>query len=59
MVPDSGELFDEDKAVLTQLNAHPDVIADSLERYRFREAQMALINVARLGNTWRTPSPGN
>lgn len=52
MVPDSGELFDEDKAVLTQLNAHPDVIADSLERYRFREAQMALINVARLGNKY-------
>ena len=52
VVPDSGELLDEDKAVLNQLNAHPDVIADSLERYRFREAQMALINVARLGNKY-------
>lgn len=52
VVPDSGELLDEDRAVLSQLNAHPDVIADSLERYRFREAQMALINVARLGNKY-------
>ena len=52
VVPDSGELLDEDKAVLNQLNAHPDVIADSLERYRFREAQMTLINVARLGNKY-------
>jgi methionyl-tRNA synthetase len=52
VVPDSGELLDEDRAVLNQLNAHPDVIADSLERYRFREAQMALINVARLGNKY-------
>ena len=52
VVPDSGELLDEDRAVLNQLNAHPEVIADSLERYRFREAQMALINVARLGNKY-------
>lgn len=52
IVPDSGELLDEDRAVLNQLNAHPDVIADSLERYRFREAQMTLINVARLGNKY-------
>ena len=52
VVPGSGELLDEDRAVLSQLNAHPDVIADSLERYRFREAQMALINVARLGNKY-------
>jgi methionyl-tRNA synthetase len=52
VVPDSGELLDEDRAVLNQLNAHPDVIADSLERYRFREAQMELINVARLGNKY-------
>ena len=52
VVPGSGELLDEDRAVLSQLNAHPDVIADSLERYRFREAQMTLINVARLGNKY-------
>jgi methionyl-tRNA synthetase len=52
VVPGSGELLDEDRAVLSQLNAHPDVIADSLERYRFREAQTALINVARLGNKY-------
>ncbi|MGB0145633.1 MAG: methionine--tRNA ligase [Flavobacteriaceae bacterium] len=52
VVPVSGELLDEDRAVLNQLNAHPDVIADSLERYRFREAQMTLINVARLGNKY-------
>ena len=52
VVPDSGELLDDDRAVLNQLNAHPDVIADSLERYRFREAQMTLINVARLGNKY-------
>src|SRR5690606_22166078 len=30
----------------------PDVIASSIERYRFREAQQELMNLARLGNKY-------
>ncbi len=41
-----------DNQVLTELKAYPSVIASSLERYRFREAQSEMMNVARLGNKY-------
>ncbi len=41
-----------DEAILKELQAYPNVIASSIERYRFREAQAELINVARLGNKY-------
>ena len=50
VVPEMGELNDEDQKTLDELRAYPAVIASSLERYRFRESQNELINVARLGN---------
>ncbi|MBT8322936.1 MAG: methionine--tRNA ligase subunit beta, partial [Eudoraea sp.] len=31
---------------------YPDILADSLERYRFREASQELMNLARLGNKY-------
>ena len=34
------------------IKAYPKVIGDSLERYRFREAQSELMNVARVGNKY-------
>jgi len=34
------------------LKAYPAVISSSIERYRFREAQVELMNVARLGNKY-------
>ncbi len=52
--PDYGiPYFTEyDNEVLSELKAYPAVIASSLERYRFREAQVEMMNVARLGNKY-------
>jgi methionyl-tRNA synthetase len=41
-----------DLATLSELKAYPDVIGSSIERYRFREAQSRLMEVARLGNKY-------
>jgi len=51
-VPSPNELLEEDQLVLDQLKAYPKVIGDSIERYRFREAQSELMNVARMGNKY-------
>ena len=51
-VPQFGEFTPEDLQVLAELKAYPAVIASSIERYRFREAQGELMNVARLGNKY-------
>ena len=51
-VPMPDEFNEVDKAVLTELKAYPAVISSSIERYRFREAQAELMNVARLGNKY-------
>ena len=50
--PAPNALLAEDQLVLDQLKAYPKVIGDSLERYRFREAQSELMNVARVGNKY-------
>ncbi len=50
--PTPNALLAEDQLVLDQLKAYPKVIGDSLERYRFREAQSELMNVARVGNKY-------
>ncbi len=52
IVPEAVELNDEDKRTLAELRAYPAVIASSIERYRFRESQNELMNVARLGNKY-------
>lgn len=52
IVPTPNELTEVDKQTLAELKAYPAVIASSLERYRFREAQVELMNVARLGNKY-------
>lgn len=52
IVPEMGELNEEDQNALDELRAYPAVIASSLERYRFRESQNELMNVARLGNKY-------
>lgn len=51
-VPEPKAFLEEDELVLSQLKAYPGVISDSIERYRFREAQSELINVARAGNKY-------
>lgn len=52
VVPTPNELTEVDEATLTELIAYPAVIADSIERYRFREAQQEMMQVARLGNKY-------
>jgi methionyl-tRNA synthetase len=51
-VPEVSEYLEIDKTTLKELKAYPAVIESSIERYRFREAQMELMNVARLGNKY-------
>ncbi len=52
VVPEAGALSSEDKEVLRAMQDFPATIADSVERYRFREAGQELMNLARLGNKY-------
>jgi methionyl-tRNA synthetase len=52
IVPSPAAYSDYDMHVLTELKAYPAVISSSIERYRFREAQAEMMNVARLGNKY-------
>ena len=52
IVPEPSTFSEIDEQTLNELKAYPAVIASSLERYRFREAQAELMNVARLGNKY-------
>ncbi|MDY0781209.1 methionine--tRNA ligase [Tenacibaculum sp. IB213877] len=52
IVPEAEELTEVDEDALEQLQQFPDVIAKSIERYRFREASQELMNLARLGNKY-------
>ncbi|MEP6261543.1 MAG: methionine--tRNA ligase [Gillisia sp.] len=51
-VPAPGEFSEVDEQTLATLRAYPAVIASSIEKYRFREAQGELMNLARLGNKY-------
>ncbi len=52
VVPSPNEFSEVDEETLAELKAYPAVISSSIERYRFREAQVELMNVARLGNKY-------
>jgi len=52
VVPQPQALLPQDEEVFAALKAYPTVIADSIERYRFREAMGEVMNVARLGNKY-------
>ncbi len=51
-VPIPNEFSSIDQQVFTALKTYPNTIAKAIERYRFREAQSELINIARLGNKY-------
>jgi len=51
-VPQANSYTDIDKDTLEKLQQFPDIIANSVERYRFREASQELMNLARLGNKY-------
>ncbi len=53
-VPPRHGLQDIDKETLKSLKAFPEKIADSIDRYRFREALGEMMNLARLGNKYLT-----
>ncbi len=52
IVPEPGTYSEIDEKTIAELKAYPAVIASSIERYRFREAQGELMNLARLGNKY-------
>lgn len=52
VVPSPAEFSEIDLQVLSELRAYPAVISSSIERYRFREAQVEMMQVARLGNKY-------
>ncbi|MDT0644122.1 methionine--tRNA ligase [Zunongwangia sp. F363] len=52
IVPEPNEYSEVDEATIAELKAYPSVIASSIEKYRFREAQGELMNLARLGNKY-------
>lgn len=52
IVPAPNNLLEVDQETLAAVKAYPNVIASSIERYRFREASQELMNLARLGNKY-------
>jgi methionyl-tRNA synthetase len=52
IVPNANDFSAVDEQTLAELKAYPAVISSSIERYRFREAQAEMMNVARLGNKY-------
>lgn len=51
-VMEAGEYTETDQLVLAELQRYPDLIAQSISQYRFREALAHTMNVARLGNKY-------
>ena len=52
IVPEPSDFTEVDEDTLAALKEFPNVIAKSIERYRFREASQELMNLARLGNKY-------
>ena len=54
IVPEAGELTEEEKEMVSKIAAFPNTIGTSIEKYRFREALAEFMNLARLGNKYLT-----
>ncbi|MBU0486997.1 MAG: methionine--tRNA ligase [Bacteroidetes bacterium] len=54
IVPEKGNAEGEYADIIRQISEFPALIASSLERYRFREAQGIFMDLARLGNKFLT-----
>lgn len=52
VVPSPNAFSEVDKETLQTLKGFPEILSDSLERYRFREGSQELMNLARLGNKY-------
>lgn len=62
-VPVANEYTKEDLIVLAEITKFPDRIGNAILNYRFREAQMEMMNLARIGNKylsdnepWKNPN---
>ncbi len=53
-VPALGELSEVDKSVIEKMQTFPDRVESSIVKYRLREAQLEMMNLARLGNKYLT-----
>ncbi|WP_127845875.1 methionine--tRNA ligase [Psychroflexus aestuariivivens] len=51
-IPEAGEMTATDLNVLADIKTFPEQISESIEKYRFREAQSKMMNLARLGNKY-------
>ncbi|MCF6278875.1 MAG: methionine--tRNA ligase [Flavobacteriaceae bacterium] len=51
-VPTPNSFSDVDEQTLEKMREFPQIISNSIERYRFREAMNNLMNLARLGNKY-------
>ncbi len=51
-VPSPNTFSEVDEDTLAMLKKYPQIISKSIERYRFREALVELMNLARLGNKY-------
>lgn len=56
LVPEASEYTKSDLLILEEISKFPDVIAESLEKFRFREALTEVMNLARLGNKYLADS---
>lgn len=52
ITPTPGNFSEIDNQTLAEIKTFPERIAASIERYRFREAQAEMMNLARLGNKY-------
>jgi methionyl-tRNA synthetase len=52
IIPKPNEFSQVDLDTLAEVKSFPKIISNSIERYRFREAQQELMNLARLGNKY-------
>ncbi|MFK8266392.1 methionine--tRNA ligase [Capnocytophaga cynodegmi] len=52
VIPEPNEFTETDLQTLAQMKTFPELISNSIERYRFREASQELMNLARLGNKY-------
>ncbi|MER3319183.1 MAG: methionine--tRNA ligase [Allomuricauda sp.] len=52
VVPTPSEFSETDLETLKALKGYPEILTNSLERYRFREGSQELMNLARLGNKY-------
>ncbi len=52
IVPVPNEFTAVDTTTLNEIKAYPKIISSSIERFRFREAQNEMMNLARLGNKY-------